>query len=110
MIAKADKASLRIACGTTGIALLCLLPQPAGARDGPYLTWRSKTVPVQAADAPPPVRAPQVPVPPSPYGQVGDPYLHVLTWSNKTGTATWGGPVPRPAAPPQVATAAPVRR
>ncbi len=97
MTAKADTA-LRYALHT-GIALLCLLPTAALAKDGPYLTWRAKSAPVQQADAPPPVRAPQVPVPPSPYGQVGDPYMHVLTWTAKSG-----------ATPQPVASAAPMRR
>ena len=94
------KAATVLRCARyAGIALLCLLPTAAFAKDGPYLTWRAKTAPVQAADAPPPVQAPQVPVPPSPYGQVGDPYMHVLTWTAKSG-----------AAPQPVASAVPMRR
>ena len=94
------QASLRMAPAWAGLALLCLLPASVGAKDGPYLNWRAKTVPVQQADAPQPIQAPQVPVPPSPYGQVGDPYLHVLNWRGKT-----GGQAPQP-----VATTAPMRR
>ena len=81
------------------IGLLCLLPTLAMAKDGPYLTWRAKAAPVQATDAPPLVQAPQVAVPPSPYGQVGDPYMHVLTWNTKAGARSQ-----------PVAAAAPVRR
>jgi len=98
MTVKAKKASLRTAGCRAGLALLCLWPVGAAAKDGPYLTWRAKTASVQQPDTP--VQAPQVPVPPSPYGQVGDPYMHVLTWSNKS------GPAPRQA----VAGAAPMRR
>ena len=97
MTAKADTA-LRYA-RFAGIALLCLLPAAAFAKDGPYLTWRAKAAPVQQAGSPQPVQAPQVPVPPSPYGQVGDPYMHVLTWTAKSG-----------ATPQPVASAVPVRR
>jgi hypothetical protein len=98
MTVKAKKASLRTAGCRAGLALLCLLPAVAVAKDGPYLTWRAKTAPVQQTDAR--VQAPQVPVPPSPYGQVGDPYVHVLTWNTKAGAA------PQTA----MASAAPMRR
>jgi hypothetical protein len=96
MIAKAVKALVRMA-PVGGLALLCLLPAVflpatvAAASDGPYLSWGAKNAPVQQAG-----NAAQVPVPPSPYGQVGDPYLHVLNWSAKSGSAQPSRPTPPP--------------
>jgi len=107
MTVKAKKVSLRTAGYGAGIAVLCLSSplflssRPAAASDSPYLNWQAKAAPVQATDVPPPVQTPQVPVPPSPYGQVGDPYVHMLSWSTKPGAAQ-----PRQT----VATAAPARR
>jgi len=97
----------RYARYATGIALLSLLPAAAMAGGGPYLNWRAKAAPVQQSEDPAPVQAAQVPVPPSPYGQVGDPYLHVLNWRGKSGNAA--PPIAaQPATRPSVATAAPV--
>ncbi len=90
MTVNAWKASLDTAGRCAGIALLCLVPFTASAKDGPYLTWGAKTASVQQAGS-----AGQVPVPPSPYGQVGDPYLHVLNWGAKS-----GNPQPQPPNPP----------
>ena len=90
MTAKAVKALVRMP-PFGGIALLCLLPIAAVARDGPYLTWGAKNAPIQQAGA-----ATQIPVPPSPYGQVGDPYLHVLSWGAKSGNAQPSRPNPSP--------------
>ena len=97
MTAKAVKALVRMA-PVGGLALLCLwLPMAAAAKDGPYLSWGAKNAPIQQA-----VDAPQVPVPPSPYGQVGDPYLHVLNWGAKSGSARPSRSTPPPpVAPPQ---------
>lgn len=58
---------------------------------GPYLNWRNKTpATTQTAPETPPPETPQVrtptgdyPVPPSPYGQVGDPYARSLRWPAK---------------------------
>jgi len=107
MTAKAVKALVRMP-PLGGIALLCLLlllfllpplllPEAAIAKDGPYLTWGAKNAPIQQAG-----NAAPVPVPPSPYGQVGDPYLHVLNWGTKSGAAQPSRPTPSPQVePPQ---------
>ena len=94
MTAKAVKALMRMAL-VRGLALLCLLPPlflpatAAIARADPYLTWGAKNAPVQQAGDFAPVL-----VPPSPYGQVGDPYLHVLNWGAKSGNAQPSRPNP----------------
>ena len=96
MTVNAWKASLDTAGRCAGIALLCLAPFTANAKDGPYLTWGAKTASVQQAGS-----AAPVPVPPSPYGQVGDPYLHVLNWGAKSGNPQ--SPRPNPLQPQPVA-------
>ena len=73
-----------IAAGLPGMALAT----GTSAR----LDWQNKT----AAES-----APAYPVPPSPYGQVGDPFLHTLNWPAKPVAA------PQPAA---VLTPVPVRK
>jgi len=110
MTAKAVKALLRMA-PVGGLALLCLLPSlflaatVADAKDGPYLSWGAKTASVQQAGDVAPVA-----VPPSPYGQVGDPYLHVLNWGAKSGNAQPSRPnPPLPVTQPAPHAAAPVQ-
>ncbi len=105
MTSKVVKALVRMA-PVGGLALLCVLPPllvpaTAFAKDGPYLTWGAKTAPVQQAGS-----VAQVPVPPSPYGQVGDPYLHVLNWGTKASSGQSSRPAPpapvqREAQPPE---------
>jgi len=77
------------------------LPGIALADTG-YLTWKHKS------DAQMPAPAPTVssggqdyPVPPSPYGQVGDPFARTLTWSGKGRTEAPIQPAPQqpPVAP-----------
>ncbi len=107
-------AAARRLAGT--IALVALLPAMAHARDGRYLTWSAKApVPVQQNPQTyaPPMAVPSTPAPPSPYGQVGDPYVHVLTWGAKAGSGQAAQSRPQPQSQPQyqpVASAAPVRR
>jgi hypothetical protein len=82
-----------------GLAVAALLPVCALAESaGTYLTWQNKTSPAsepQQGDEPSPAMA--YPAPPSPYGQVGDPFRRNLNWpSKKTPQA-----VPQPAPKPQ---------
>jgi hypothetical protein len=79
-------------------------PCAASANSAGYLNWSSKAQPV--ADAP--AQTEQVntttgayPVPPSPYGQVGDPYAHSLRWPAKQTPAVASvSPPPQPAFAP----------
>jgi len=67
---------------------------------GPYLNWRNKTsATTQTAPETPQVRTPtgDYPVPPSPYGQVGDPYARSLRWPAKQTPAAASAP-PSPTA------------
>ncbi len=76
-------------------------PCAASANSAGYLNWSSKAQPV--ADAP--AQTEQVntttgayPVPPSPYGQVGDPYARSLRWPAKQTPAVASvSPPPQPA-------------
>ncbi len=85
--------SLLRLCLLTGACLAAAAAMPALAGTT-YLNWANKS-PVQAtAQASVPAPAPVVTtatgsytVPPSPYGQVGDPYVHPLNWSNRYGPA-----------------------
>ena len=84
----------RLSLLTGACAAAALAAQPCAADTG-YLNWANKTALSPAVQAAPPVAA-QVPrgvvaasyaVPPSPYGQVGDPFRK-LDWSNKNGPAS----------------------
>ncbi len=74
-----------VLCLTAGAVLLA---QPACATTaGAYLTWSNK---IPAASADTTVQGPggaTYAIPPSPYGQVGNPYKATLTWSNRYGPA-----------------------
>ncbi|MBW8880265.1 MAG: hypothetical protein JF615_02235 [Asticcacaulis sp.] len=73
--------SVRLAIVSLGA--LVAAPALAGT-NGPYLTWQNKAQAPQASNQPSnqaPGRA--YDVPPSPYGQVGDPYRHTLNWPAK---------------------------
>ncbi len=88
------------------------LPGIALADTG-YLSWQHKS----DSQSPPSVSSggQDYPVPPSPYGQVGDPFARTLTWSGKSRTPTQqqpqADPQPRPvaAAPAQALRQAPLR-
>ncbi|MGZ3305559.1 MAG: hypothetical protein ACXU8U_06830, partial [Asticcacaulis sp.] len=78
----------------------------AEASEGRYLSWQNKAGATVATQPQPQQNTVEfqgqaVPVPPSPYGQVGDPYGRVLSWGTK------GRPVD---AVPHVASAAPANR
>lgn len=103
--------TVSVVCRLAGaIVLVAVLPAMAHARDGRYLTWSAKTAaPVQqnaAQTYAPPMPVTSAPVPPSPYGQVGDPYAHVLTWGAKMAGAMADSNAP---APQPVASVEPVR-
>jgi len=81
------------------------LPGIALADTG-YLTWKHKSD-AQAAPAPTVSSGGQdYPVPPSPYGQVGDPFARTLTWSGK-GRSEAPQVQPAPQQPPAVPAPAP---
>ena len=65
----------------TASALVLAAPGYAATATA-YLNWSNKQPAAMASTAP---AAPYA-IPPSPYGQVGDPYKHLLTWSNRSGT------------------------
>ena len=88
---------LPVAVALTVMAIPCaVLANTAG----PYLNWQSKAQPVAEA----PAQTEQVntpngayPVPPSPYGQVGDPYARSLRWPAKQTPAVASvSPPPQP--------------
>jgi len=85
-------------CRSLCVTLASLgLPGIALADTG-YLTWQHKSD-AQAAAAPAPTVSSgrqDYPVPPSPYGQVGDPFARTLTWSGKGR----GQQPPQPETPP----------
>ncbi|HVZ29468.1 MAG TPA: hypothetical protein VG839_03675 [Asticcacaulis sp.] len=67
---------------------------PANATPGAYLSWQNKaqqTAPVPTVTS----SGETYPVPPSPYGQVGDPFVRPLNWPGKGVTAR---PAPQPQA------------
>ena len=75
-------------------ALLAVIAAPCAAFASlavPYLNWSAKAQPV--TETPPQTEQVQTgagayPVPPSPYGQVGDPYARSLRWPAKQAPAT----------------------
>lgn len=89
-------------------ALLTVIAVPCAAfasSSAPYLTWSAKAQP--AKEAPPQTEQVQTatgayPVPPSPYGQVGDPYARALRWPAKQ------APAVASVSPPQQPDFAPV--
>ncbi|BBF80838.1 arylesterase-related protein [Asticcacaulis excentricus] len=103
-----------------GVALLslsvhapALAQAQAQAQARPYLDWPGKRAPQESTPPAAPETAPATPlqhalpnaatgqpgfdIPPSPYGQVGNPYRHELNWRGKT------APVTAQAAAPQTA-------
>ncbi len=93
----------RILAGTLACALV-LSGAAMANTPGAYLTWQNKaSQPVSTPDTPPATvtsGGQSYPVPPSPYGQVGDPFARSLNWPSKQGTQ-------RPA-PAQVANIQPL--
>jgi len=79
-------------------------PCAAFANSAGYLNWSAKAQSLKAMPADVPVQAEQVntpsgayPVPPSPYGQIGDPYARSLRWPAKQTSAVASiSPPPQP--------------
>ncbi|MGN6365803.1 hypothetical protein [Asticcacaulis taihuensis] len=88
---------LPAAIALTVIAVPCAA---LASSSGPYLNWNAKAQP--AKEAPPQTEQVQTatgayPVPPSPYGQVGDPYARSLRWPAKQTPAVASvSPPPQP--------------
>ncbi len=80
------------------------LPGMALADTG-HLTWQHKSEPQTVAAPTVSSGGQDYAVPPSPYGQVGDPFARTLNWSGKGRTQ----PSPRPEAQPHPVAVAPVQ-
>jgi hypothetical protein len=64
--------------------------------DTGHLTWQHKSEPQAASAATVSSGGQDYPVPPSPYGQVGDPFARTLTWSGKGRVQQPQSPEPQP--------------
>lgn len=91
-----------------GLALFSLtleVPVAALAQPRPYLNWPGKTPAPETAPATPLERAlpnaatgqPGFDIPPSPYGQVGNPYRSELNWRGKSAPDLAQAPAPKTA-------------
>ncbi len=96
--------ALRLALLTAACVAGCAPAHTAAASDT-YLSWSGKT----PATATVQTTTGSYAVPPSPYGQVGDPFTHTLDWSGKHPSAPQSAaqPAPQPQPPVQVATVTP---
>jgi hypothetical protein len=63
-----------------------------------YLTWQNKTSATPEPQSDEPSAAMAYPAPPSPYGQVGDPFRRNLNWPAKKAPQTVSPPAPKPQA------------
>ncbi len=81
-----------------GIAVAAALPACALADSaGTYLTWQNKAAPATESPSDEAASSLAYPAPPSPYGQVGDPFRRSLNWPSKKAPQA----APPPAAKPQ---------
>lgn len=79
----------------------CALADSAGT----YLTWQNKTPAASEPQGDEPPAAMAYPAPPSPYGQVGDPFRRNLDWPSKKAPQAVTHPEPKPK--PQAASEGP---
>ena len=87
-------------CLTASAFTLLAVASQAGANSpGGYLTWQGKTNAPQQQPSP---QYPSNPVPPSPYGQVGNPFVQTLNWPTKSRP---NAPAPQAAEQPHQALA-----
>ncbi len=99
-------------CLSLASSLACALALPGLAMantPGAYLTWQNKaaqgaTQTVTAPETPPASvtsSGQSYPIPPSPYGQVGDPFSRSLNWPSKQGTPSSAQVASAQTLPPQ---------
>lgn len=89
----------RLAALVCALAVPMALAFPALANTGHVLAWQGKVAPTEPAAPPAPAvvsGSQSYPVPPSPYGQVGDPFARGLSWPAKASTKPATKPAPKP--------------
>ncbi|MBP2157792.1 MULTISPECIES: hypothetical protein [Asticcacaulis] len=87
------------------LAVTVVLPACALADSaGTYLTWQNKTAPASEPQGDDTPAAMAYPAPPSPYGQVGDPFRRNLNWPAKKAPQALPQPAPQPPATKPQAT------